>query len=122
MDFYTLFCYIAAASNSRPLGGISENADCGNILQITHNLLILGKSLTQLTAEIYIGIEEPRKNVCLKERCKLRLQMVENLWNSLYSLNNLSFKASSQRFILYFSSKEARNSTSTFFCGLDIVS
>ena len=82
MDFYTLLTDIEATLNSRPLAGISENADDGNILPITPSHLIIGRSLKPLPTEIYKGVEEPRKNVHLKERWKLRHQIMERFWNS----------------------------------------
>ena len=82
MDFYTLLTDIEAALNSWPLAGISEDADDGNILPITPSHLIIGRSLKPLPTEIYKGIEEPKKNVYLKERWKLRHQIMEKFWNS----------------------------------------
>ena len=68
MDFYTLLTDIEATLNSRPLAGISQNADDGNILPITPSHLIIDRSLKPLPTEIYKGVEEPRKNVYLNRR------------------------------------------------------
>ena len=79
-EFYTILTDVEASVNSRPLAKLSENADDGNISCITPNHLILGKSLRPIPNEIYKHIEEPRKNVDIVKRWKLRNKLTDLFW------------------------------------------
>lgn len=76
-EFYTILIDVEASVNSRPLAKLCENADDGNISCITPNHLILGKSLRPIPNEIYKHIEEPRKNVDIVKRWKLRNKLTD---------------------------------------------
>ena len=81
-EFYTLLTDVESIVNSRPLGAISESPDDDNIITITPNHLLHGKSLKPLPLEIHKGLENEKREKSLKEKWILRQQIIENFWSA----------------------------------------
>ena len=79
-EFYTLLTDVESIVNSRPLGAISESPDDNNIITITPNHLLHGKSLKPLPLEIHKGLENEKREKSLKEKWILRQKIIENFW------------------------------------------
>ena len=99
-EFYTLLTDVESIVNSRPLAAISESPDDGNILTITPNHLLHGKSLKPLPLEMHKGLENIRKEKSIKEKWILRQQIIENFWSAWkreYLTNLREFHSTTQR-------------------------
>ena len=81
-EFTTILTDVEATVNSRPLASLSENADDGNILVLTPNHLLHGKTLKPIPSEIYKGIENTKRDRTLAEKWKERQAITENFWNA----------------------------------------
>ena len=99
-EFYTLLTDVESIVNSRPLGAISESPDDDNIITITPNHLLHGKSLKPLPLEIHKGLENEKREKSLKEKWILRQQIIENFWSAWkreYLTNLREFHSTTQR-------------------------
>ena len=78
-EFYTILTDCEAASNTRPLGVITESPEDNNLLPITPAHLIRGEAMTPLPTEIYAHQERATKTDA-KERWKERKLVANHYW------------------------------------------
>ena len=81
-EFTTLLTDVEACVNSRPLGAISESPDDGNVIVLTPNHLLHGKTLKPIPTEIHRGVEKSKRDKSLAEKWKERKTIIENFWNA----------------------------------------
>ena len=81
-EFTTLLTDVEACINSRPLGAISESPDDGNVIVLTPNHLLHGKTLKPIPTEIHRGVEISKRDKSLAEKWKERKTIIENFWNA----------------------------------------